>query len=150
MRCLWLLLFAIALALNVRGQSKKPPKDRLLDKKTFYTEIQESGKKKAVSLEDEVGFRSGKMGSKMMQAELGFLKGDYIIVNKTDVDGDLILQFEGINKNSKGQSLKWEGQVFGEAISGKATMSKKGKIKKEYEFKGTLKVRGQKRKPINE
>lgn len=145
-----LVLLLGLLVFKVFGQSKRPTKDRLLDKKTYYTEIQEIGKKKTVTLEDELAFRSGKMGSKLMQIEQGFLKGDYIIAKKTDVDGEMILHFEGINKNSKGQSLKWVGQVFGQGISGKATLSKKGKIKKEYEFNGELKVRGQKRKPISE
>lgn len=150
MRCVLVFFIACVFAINGHGQSKKPPKDRLLDKKTFYTEIQESGKKKAVWLEDEISFRSGKMGSKLLQFDYGFLKGEYIIVEKMDIDGDLILRFEGINKNSKGQSLKWTGEVFGDAIKGNATLSKKGKIKRQFEFMGSLKVRGQKRKPIND
>lgn len=138
----------LVMVVHCGAQNKKPPKDKLLDKKTFYTVIIDAGKKKADSIEDEVSFRSGKMGSKLMQSAEGFLKGDYAIVDKHDVDGDEILDFQGINTNSKGQSLKWEGKVFGSAIEGTATVSKNGKVKREYRFSGELKERGQKRKTI--
>ena len=137
----------LLMALDCVSQSKKPPKDRILDKKTFFTELVDIGKKKAVAMEDEISFRSGKMVSKLMQQEEGFLTGDYAIVDKHDVDGDEILDFQGINTNAKGQSLKWVGKVFGSAIEGTATVSKNGNVKREYQFSGELKERGKKRKP---
>ena len=125
---------------------KRPPKDKLLDKKTFWTTVTLKAKKKMVSFEDEMSFRSGKMGSRILQTEDGFVKGDYVVTETLEMDGDLVIKFQGINKNSKGMSLKWEGTVFGGSIEGKAFVSKKGKIKKEYFFVGELKVRGKKRK----
>lgn len=104
------------------------------------------GKKKMVTFEDEISFRSNKMGSRRMQTDEGFIKGDYIVAEVIDMDGELVIKFQAINKNSKGLSLKWEGSVFGETVEGKAFVSKKGKLKKEYFFVGELKVRGKKRK----
>ena len=143
-----LFLSLILISSSSFSQSRRPPKDKHLDKKSFYTELTEVKKKKSVTVEDEISFRSGKMGSKFMQYDQGFYKGEYAIIDKTDIDGDLILNFQAINRNSKGQSLKWEGRIFGSRVEGTAIVSKNGKIKKHYEFVGELKVRGKKRKPI--
>ena len=102
-------------------------------------------KKSMETFEDEMSFRSNKMGSRKMQTDEGFIKGDYIVTEVIDMDGELIIKFQAINKNAKGFSLKWEGSVFGETIEGKAFVSKKGKLKQEYFFVGELKVRGKKR-----
>lgn len=125
---------------------KRPPKDKLLDKKTFWTTVTLKAKKKMVSFDDEMSFRSGKMGSRKLQTEEGFIKGDYVVTETIEMVGDQVIKFQGINKNSKGLSLKWEGTIFGETIEGTAVASKKGKVKKEYFFVGELKIRGRKRK----
>lgn len=140
------LIFLLVLCCSGAFAQKRPPKDKLLDKKTFWTTVTLKAKKKMVSFEDEMSFRSGKMGSRKLQMEEGFIKGDYVVTETLEMDGDLVIKFQGINKNSKGMSLKWEGTIFGESIEGKALASKKGKIKKEYFFVGELKVRGKKRK----
>ena len=140
------LVFLLVFCCSGVFAQNRPPKDKLLDKKGFWTTVTLKAKKKMVSFEDEMSFRSGKMGSRKLQTEEGFIKGDYVITETLEMDGDPIIKFQGINKNSKGLSLKWEGTIFGESIEGTAVASKKGKIKKEYFFVGELKVRGKKRK----
>ena len=141
-----LLIIIFILSISTSGFAQKKPKDKYLDKKTFWTTMTLKGKKKMMTFEDEMSFRSNKMGSRRMQTDEGFIRGDYVILEAIDMDGELVIKFQGINKNSKGQSLKWDGSVFGETIEGKAFLSKKGKLKKEYFFVGDLKVRGKKRK----
>jgi hypothetical protein len=140
------LVFLLVFCCSDAFAQNRPPKDKILDKKGFWTTVTLKAKKKMVSFEDEMTFRSGKMGSRKLQTEEGFIKGDYVITETLEVDGEPIIKFQGINKNSKGLSLKWEGTIFGESIEGTAIASKKGKIKKEYFFVGELKVRGKKRK----
>lgn len=140
------LLIILAFLISLSSFAQKKPKDKFLDKKTFWTTMTLKGKKKMVTFEDEISFRSNKMGSRRMQTDEGFIKGDYIVAEVIDMDGELVIKFQAINKNSKGLSLKWEGSVFGETVEGKAFVSKKGKLKKEYFFVGELKVRGKKRK----
>jgi len=43
---------------------------------------------------------------------------------------DAVYHFQAINRSPKGISLKWEGKVLGSRIEGKATVSKKGKLKR--------------------
>ena len=69
----------------------------------------------------------------------GFQMGEYVISEKEEVLGEEVYHFQAINKNAKGMSLKWEGKVFGGQIEGTAIVSKKGKIKEEYAFVGTMK-----------
>ncbi|MFT4524719.1 MAG: hypothetical protein ACI85F_000866 [Bacteroidia bacterium] len=140
------LIVLLVLCCSSVFAQKRPAKDKLLNKKAFWTTVTLMAKKKMVFFEDEMTFRSGKMGSRKLQTEQGFIIGDYVVTETLEMDGDLVIKFQGINKNSKGQSLKWEGTIFGESIEGKAFLSKKGKVKKEYFFVGELKVRGRKRK----
>lgn len=108
-------------------------------------EHQTDRKKKLEPFEDEITFRSNKLTAKHMRgADAGYFQpGEYVISDKEVMLGEVIYLFEGINKNSKGMSLKWEGKVFGDQIEGTATVSKKGKIKQEFTFTGSIK---QKRK----
>lgn len=124
------------------GFSQRRPKDRILHKKEFVITMEhqeEKERKRKEPFEDKLSFRSNKAWSKHMQgADNGaFLRGDYA-VKKEDLLGESVYLFQAINKNSKGMSLKWEGKVFGGQIEGTATVSKKGKIKEQYTFSGTL------------
>lgn len=138
----WFALLVLTLLLSFdSGYSQKRPKDRILDKKEYAIklELQEDKKKKQEPIEDELNFRSNKAWSQYMQSQAhgGFLRGDYA-VKKEEVLGEKVYVFQIINKNSKGMSLKWEGKVFGDRIEGTATISKKGNVKEEYTFDGTL------------
>ncbi len=136
------VLLGLVLVFNFdTSYSQKRPKDKILDKKEFSIklELQDDKKKKQEPIEDELSFRSNKAWSQHMQSQAngGFLRGDYA-VKKEEVLGEKVYVFQIINKNAKGMSLKWEGKVFGDQIEGSATISKKGKIKEEYTFAGTL------------
>lgn len=136
-----LVLLEIADSQNLAAQSR--PKDQLLHKKVFVITMERHSEKKNKQedpFEDELSFRSNKGWSKAMQnaSNGGFVRGDYA-VKKEEVLGEKVYKFQIINKNSKGFSLKWDGEVFGDQIKGTATISKKGKVKEEYTFEGTLK-----------
>lgn len=127
--------------------AQRRPKDKLLDRKVFVVtmEYQTTRKKKLAPFEEELTFRSNKLTSKHMRLSDagGFQPGEYVITEKEDMLDEMIYQFQAINKNSKGMSLKWAGRIFGDQIEGTATVSKKGKVKQEFNFSGTIK---QKRK----
>jgi len=141
-----LLLFVVS-ATTITAQRR--PKDKILDRKIFVVtmELQVKKKKKKIPepFETELSFRSNRVVAKYMQRPDGggFQAGDYVIYEKEQVLDEQRIKFEGINKNSKGMSLKWIGTIFAGQIEGTATVSKKGKIKQEFVFKGALK---QKRK----
>jgi hypothetical protein len=107
-------------------------------------ELQEEKKRNQEEpFEEELSFRSNKLTSKVMRMsdEGGFQMGEYAIGKREVVMDEVIFHFEAINKNSKGLSLKWEGKVFGNQIEGKAIVSKNGKVKEEYVFTGSLKIK---------
>lgn len=135
------LLFAL-FAINSFAQRR--PKDKILDRKVFVVKMEpvEVKKKKGEEpFETELSFRSNKLVSRYMQGPDagGFQAGEYVIYEKEEILDEKRYKFEGINKNVKGMSLKWKGSVFGGQIKGTAVVSKKGKVKKEYKFKGALK-----------
>ena len=142
-----LLLVLLVTATSVLGQRRQ--KDKILDRKVFVINLEEQStkkkKKEPATIESELSFRSNKLVARSMQSpdNGGFQAGEYVIYEKEEILDEKRYKFEGINKNSKGMSLKWKGSVFGGQIEGTAVVSKKGKVKKEYSFTGALK---QKRK----
>lgn len=133
------------LILSASTYAQRRPKDKILDRKVFVIHLEEVSTKKkkkaAEPVESELSFRSNRLVARYMQSPDGggFQAGDYVIYEKEDVFDEKRYKFEGINKNSKGMSLKWKGSVFGGQIEGTAVISKKGKVKKEYTFSGVLK-----------
>lgn len=129
------------------AQAQRRPKDKILDRKVFSVvmEHQTTKKKKLTPFDEELAFRSNKLTAKHLRmADAGaFQPGEYVITEKEEILDEKSYRFQAINKNSKGMSLKWEGKIFGGQIEGKATVSKKGKVKQEFVFTGALK---QKRK----
>jgi ribosomal protein L23 len=127
--------------------AQRRPKDKILDRKVFVVtmEHQTTKKKNLTPFEEELTFRSNKLTSKHMRLSDagGFQSGEYVITEKEEMLDEMIYQFQAINKNAKGMSLKWAGRIFGDQIEGIATISKKGKVKREFGFAGAIK---QKRK----
>lgn len=123
--------------------AQKRPKDKLLDRKVFVVTMEEVSdkKKKEEPFEEELSFRTNKMSTIQMRSadRGGFMMGEYAISKVEKLGEDVVYQFQAINKNQKGMSLKWEGKVLVNQIEGKATVSKNGKIKEEYTFSGALK-----------
>jgi hypothetical protein len=129
------------------AQVQRRPKDKILDRKVFVINLSEVAVNKKIKeaepIESELSFRSNKLVARSMQSpdNGGFQAGEYVIYEKEEILDEDRYKFEGINKNSKGMSLKWKGSVFGGQIKGTATISKKGKVKQEYTFSGALKQR---------
>lgn len=127
--------------MTLSATAQRKAKDRYLDRKVFVVMMEEQSdkRKQPEPFEDEITFRSNKMGSRQMQRDEGFQSGEYIVHDRDTVLEETQFKFEGINKNSKDMSLKWEGSVYGAQIEGTAIISKNGKIKQEFEFTGELK-----------
>jgi hypothetical protein len=138
-----ILIIILVSAFNLSFGQRRP-KDKILDRKVFVIHLKEVVKKKKKDeepIESELSFRSNKLVSRYMQSSDGggFQAGEYVIYDKEDILGEKRYKFEGINKNSKGVSLKWKGSVFGGQIKGTVRISKKGKVRREYTFTGALK-----------
>ena len=129
--------------LVVSAQAQKRPKDKLLDRAKFVVlmDDQSDKKKKEEPFEEELSFRNNRMSTRQMRTpdRGSFQMGDYAISKVEKIMDDAVYHFQAINRNPKGMSLKWEGKVMGGRIEGKATVSKKGKIKEEYTFSGEQK-----------
>lgn len=111
-------------------------KDEVLNGKTFTILTLEGGKKISDPIVDELFFKSDKLKSKVLAAENKFTPGSYTITRDRS---SLKLSFDCESKNANGELLHWVGMVDGEEIEGVVTLSKKGKIKKQYAFSGSLK-----------
>jgi hypothetical protein len=122
--------------------AQKRPKDKLLDRAKFVVTMSDQSEKKKTQepFEEELSFRNNRMSTKQMRTpdRGSFQMGDYAISKVEKIMGDAVYHFQAINRNPKGMSLKWEGKVMGGIIEGKATVSKKGKVKEEYTFSGEM------------
>ena len=114
----------------------KEKKDKELDGKIFNIELIEEGKKKAIS--DEISFKSDKFKSKTMDEKNDFGATSYLVKVDTSAS-DKIMSFEAESKNKTDEVLNWKGTITNEDIEGKIIWTKKGKVKKEYSFSGSLK-----------
>ena len=139
-----IILCFLTVSNSVYAQKKSPP-DKLLGGKIYTIELAEQGKKAGDPEADEITFKTNKFTSKIMKTEGKFIPSAYTVeLDTSDVDNKVIT-FETESKNPSEDLLKWTGTVAGEEIEGTATWTnKKGKVKKEYTFSGTLK--GKKKK----
>ena len=115
-------------------------KDKLLEGKIFTAELNVKGAKKPKPMEDELSFKGGKFNSKTMKTENQFKPADYTVTVDSTSD-EKPITFECDSKNGDDEVMHWTGTITGEAVVGTATLSKKEKVKKEYEFTGTLKTK---------
>ncbi|TAL59714.1 MAG: hypothetical protein EPN85_08795 [Bacteroidetes bacterium] len=127
------------------ASAQKKAKDKVLVNKVFVIEMTETTSKKVGKKEnDEISFKSEKLNSKWMTSNNHFPAAPYTVeVDSSSTPWTVTFTSEG--KNTDGEDIKWEGTVTGEEIDGTATLSKKGKTKKEYAYTGTLKVKGAKK-----
>lgn len=123
---------------GVFAQKKK--KDTELNGKIFTIELNEENGKKTKPISDEISFKSDKFFSKAMDEKNDFGASNYG-VSVDSSSGEKIINFEAESTNKSEESLNWKGTVNNDEIEGKAVWSKKGKIKKEYSFSGSLKVK---------
>lgn len=116
-------------------------KDKLLDGKIYTVELTVQGGKKAPKpIPDELTFKADKFKSKAMATESKFTPALYTIAVDSS-SSEHTISFDCESKNPDGELLHWVGTITGEAIEGKATLSKKEKVKKEYVFSGSLKTK---------
>lgn len=120
--------------------AQKKEKDKELDKKVLLIELNEEGKKKATP--DELSFSNNKMKSKFF-AEKGFAAEAYTVTVDSTAE-ERTVTFESTQKNDADEELVWTGTVTEKEVEGTAVLSKKGKIKKEYSFTGSVKQKGKK------
>lgn len=130
------LLVMLAILFLSNAASPHKLKDEVLNGKTFTILTLEGGKKITDPIVDELFFKSDKLKSKILAAENKFTPANYIV---TTDHSSLKLNFDCESKNANAELLHWVGTVTGEDIEGIVTMYKKGKIKKQYAFAGTLK-----------
>ena len=95
----------------------------------------EDGKKK--SAPDEIGFANNKLKSKFFLEKK--FAADVYTVTVDSSSGDRTVTFDATLKNDGEEELVWNGTIKGTEVEGTAVLSKKGKVKKEYSFAGSLK-----------
>lgn len=137
-----LYLFAAAIAFFYADKglyAQKKVKDKVLVNKVFVVELTETtGKKVGKMVTEELSFKGDKLNSKTMTSVNHFPPALYTVtVDSSSTPPDVTFISEG--KNPDGEDVKWEGIVTGDEIEGTAVISKKGKVKKEYAYTGTLK-----------
>ncbi len=113
-------------------------KDEVLNGKTFTVLTFEGGKRNAAPIVDELFFKSDKLKSKILAAENKFTPSTYTI---TEAISSTQVSFDCESKNADDEILHWTGTITGEEIEGVATLSRKGKVKKQYAFSGNLKIK---------
>ena len=124
------------------GQKKE--KDKALAGKVFTVEFTQVGGKKASDpVADEISFKSEKLNSKFMTTENQFLPTPYTATVDSS-DSYMTITFEASGKNQADEEIRWEGTASGEDIEGTVQIIKKGRVKKEYSFTGTLKAKKKK------
>lgn len=139
------LIFSIATALlfisaNTVLFAQKKVKDKVLVNKVYVVELTETtGKKVGKMVTEELSFKGDKLNSKTMTSLNHFPAAPYVVVSVDSSATPPEVVFTSEGKNPDGEDIKWEGTVTGDEIDGIATISKKGKVKKEYAFTGTLK-----------
>jgi len=127
-----------------KAPAKKSPPDKLLAGKIFTIELTAQGKKAGDPEADEISFKSDKFTSNLMKKESQFKPSSYTAsIDSSDTAKPVSFETEMTNPDE--ETLKWSGKITGEDIEGTATLTnKKGKVKKEYTFTGSLK--GKKKK----
>ena len=143
-----LSMLATAVFLSAAGNvalAQKKVKDKVLAGKIYTVEMAETtGKKVGKKDNDEISFKSEKLNSKFITTSVHFPAAPYIVtVDSTSTPPDITFTSEG--KNTEGEDIKWEGVITGDDIEGTAVVSKKGKVKREFSYTGTLKVKGKKK-----
>ena len=114
---------------------KKVKQPKYLENKIFIIGMNETGKK---DIPDELTFRSFKLKSNFMTTKFGFQPGAYTFeVDSSDAENPYF-SFEATSTLGK-EEVKYTGTITADEIEGTASISKGGKIKKEFNFAGTLK-----------
>jgi len=120
---------------------KKDKKVKVIDNQTYIiTLTEEASKKPTKPLPDELSFKGDKLKSKVLNEKYKFGSGNFTAtVDSTNIE-EPIITFEAETRGETDDDvMNWKGTIDDESIEGTATWNKKGKVKKEYSFSGTLK-----------
>jgi hypothetical protein len=127
------------------AQKNAPKKhDKVLDGKVYTIELTvQGGKKTPKPIADEISFKMDKFKSKAMAEESEFAASPYTVTIDSTAT-PMGISFEAETKNPDDEMLRWVGTITDQNIEGTATLSKKGKTKKEYAFTGAMKEKKKK------
>jgi hypothetical protein len=110
--------------------------------KVTMTEAKKTGKSGKPE-QDVVSIKNGKLRSKLLGREMG---ADAISIELTvdsvyrdDGYEILYVEFEGTATNKLEETVEVKGTIDGYGIEGSAEVSKKGKVKRHYDFVGSEK-----------
>jgi len=124
-----------------QAKKEKKEKDKLLDGKTFIVQLTEQGGKKTPKpINDELSFKTDKLKSKAMMEQYKFPAGAYTAMMDTTSSEKAII-FDCESSTPSEETIHWTGTITDEAIEGTATITKNEKVKKEFAYSGTLKVK---------
>ena len=149
-KILFLSILVLIVSVSFAQKKEKEPKkekDKVLVNKAYSVYFNETGTKKTGKpVEDEIGFKGGKLNSKFITTELHFPAPAYTVTVDSSAS-PVEISFESSIKNTDEDEIKIEGTVTDGSIEGTAVVtSKKGKIKNQYAFSGDQKEKGPKKK----
>lgn len=135
------LMLMFSLSSSAAFAQKKEKKEKIIDNQTYtVTLTEEASKKPTKPLPDELSFKGEKLKSKALNEKYKFGSGNFTAVIDSSNIEEPIITFEAEMKGETDDDvLNWKGTINGEDIEGTATWNKRGKVKKEYSFSGTLK-----------
>ena len=144
MRSRFILLFGILLFSVLTEKTlyaQKKSKDKLLANKIYAAKFTEQGDRKNATIADwDITFRSDNITSVLLREVVGyatFLPPSYTATIDSS-SATKKITFAAESTNSDKDVLKWSGTVIDKTIEGTATLERKGEIKRQYSFLGTL------------
>ncbi|GAB4137851.1 MAG: hypothetical protein Fur0041_12690 [Bacteroidia bacterium] len=123
-----------------------------VENKTYKVTMTENKKgKSGKPMQEEITFKSGKFRSKLIKTEMG---AEAIPIELTkdsswvedNYDEMIYVEFEGEYTNKLDETVKVVGVIDGYGIEGNVELSKKGKVKRHFDFVGTQKEKKSKKK----
>jgi hypothetical protein len=120
---------------------KKEKKAKVIDNQNYtVTLTEEASKKPTKPIADELSFKGDKLKSKALNEKYNFGAGSFTATIDSSNAEEPIITFEAeMRGETDDDIMNWKGTITGEDIEGTATWNKRGKVKKEYSFSGTLK-----------
>lgn len=132
-------LLGLLLAFSLGASAQKKKKEKILDGVKFTINVTEETTKKVKPQEDELYFNDLKLKSDLFDEKYNFNKGEFTYtIDSSDVENKII-NFTCEMENDMKDKLMWGGKVEEEGIEGKIIWMKKDKVKKSFNFSGSLK-----------
>jgi hypothetical protein len=132
-------LLGLLLIFSLGASAQKKKKDRILDGVKFTINVTEETTKKVKPQEDELYFNDLKLKSDLFDEKYNFDKGEFTYTIDSSDAENKIINFTCEMENDMKDKLMWGGKVEEEGIEGKIIWMKKDKVKKSFNFSGSLK-----------